>query len=54
MKRFLTLLIILAIFGAGFLLVKKGEEFMAPYLKKVFQIEEKIGGNQVLYLKEDL
>lgn len=45
MKRFLTFLIILAIFGAGFLLVKKEErveKFLTPYIKKVFQIEEKI------------
>lgn len=44
MKRFLTLLIILAIFGAGFLLVKREEKienFLSPYLKKVFKIEEK-------------
>lgn len=42
MKRFLTLLIILAIFGAGFLLVKREEKienFLSPYLKKVFKIE---------------
>jgi len=44
MKRFLIFIVILTVLGGGFLLVKKEEgieKFLTPYIKKVFQIEEK-------------